>query len=269
MRRLVPAVAAVLMLILAPAAQAGAGNPCLGAKAKRLLCPDLVMRKPFGLFLAGTRLHAGNAIVNVGRGPAELAGRRVGPRFMRARQHLYKRGGGKTFRRTGARLVYKLAHAGLHWWKWLNAARFELWRLDAQGHRVDRVRVGPKVAYCLRDLAHYEPRRRGSPAGPVYPACSTSPFITRARLGTSVGWADVYPPAYPEQWIETRGLRGCFVYRHIADPNDRIYESDESNNVADVVIRLPYRAFNPRGGCRGRGNAAPRPRDPAPSPYAY
>ena len=63
----------------------------------------------------------------------------------------------------------------------------------------------------------------------------------RVTLGTSVGWSDVYPPTYPEQWIDVTGLRGCFAYRHIADPRNGIYESNERNNAATVTIRLPFR----------------------------
>ena len=233
------------------------GNPCITPKARRLLCPDLVMRKPFGLYAYAGLLHAGNAIFNAGPGPAELYGTRARPGFMRARQHIYKRTGGKTFRRTGARLVFKYAHAGRRWWKWQNAARFELWRLDRRGRRLRMVRTGPKVAYCLRDLGHLAPRLANSPAGPVYPACSTQAGAARARLGTSVGWADVYPPSYPEQWINVAGLRGCFAYVHIADPVNRIYESNEDNNEAQVVVRLPFNPYSWRGGCKGRGNAAP------------
>ena len=65
--------------------------------------------------------------------------------------------------RTAGRLQYKLAHQGLHWWKWYNAARFELWRVDGRGSRTRRVRVGPKVAYCLRDLRRTRPRVARSP----------------------------------------------------------------------------------------------------------
>ena len=262
MRRLAP-VALLCLPLLCTGALAGGrgpgGNPCIGPKAKRLLCPDLVMRPPFGLYAAGSRLHAGNAVLNAGRGPAELRGRRAGPSVMWARQHIYKRRGGRTFRRTGARLIFKYAHGGRRWWKWRQAARFSLWRLDRRGRRLRRVRTGPKVAYCLRDLGHLAPRLTASPPGPVYPACSTNPWARRVRLGTSIGWADVYPPSYPEQWINTAGLRGCFAYVHTADPQNRIYESNERNNQSRVVVRLPFNASNWRGGCRGRGRAQARP----------
>ena len=77
-------------------------------------------------------------------------------------------------------------------------------------------------------------------------------------LGTSVGWADVYPPTYPEQWIDVTGLRGCFAYVHIADPNNRIYESNEDNNEAQVIVRLPFRSSNRRGGLPRARTAAGR-----------
>ena len=70
-------------------------------------------------------------------------------------------------------------------------------------------------------------------------------------LGTSPGWADIYPPAYPEQWIDVTGLRGCFAYVHIADPENGIYEANEDNNEAQTIVRLPFRERERRRGCRG------------------
>jgi len=232
-------------------------NPCLGPFAVGLRCPDLVMRRPYDLYTdritkpGRVVLRAGNVIDSVGAGPVELHGVRSGPRFMRGRQRIYKRGGGRIGVRTGARLRFKYAHLRRYWWKFHNAARFELWRLDADGRRTRRVRTGPKVAYCLRDLAHTRPRLRRSPRRRVYPACSNNPRLRRVTLGTSTGWADVYPPSYPEQWIDVTGLRGCFAYVHIADPENGIYEANEDNNEAQVIVRLPFRPGKRRNRCRG------------------
>ena len=215
------------------------------------------MGRPHGLYLdrKTTRgkllLRAGNSIDSVGRGPAELHGVRTSARYMRARQRIYKVGGGRIGVNTGARLQFKFAHLNRRWWKFFHAARFELWHLDAFGNPTTRARVGPKVAYCLRDLEREHPRLSRSPRRAVYPACSTSPLKERVTLGTSVGWSDVYPPAYPEQWIDVTGLRGCFAYVHIADPLNGIYESDESNNAAQVIVRLPWKGAGNRG-CPGR-----------------
>ena len=233
-------------------------NPCIGERADWLRCPDLVMRQPYGLYTdrltkAGhTVLRAGNVIDSVGEGPAELHGRRIGPRFMRARQRIYTHSGGRISVATGARLEFKFAHQSRYWWKFYDAARFELWRVDERGRRTRLVRTGPKVAYCLRDLTRTRPKLRRSPRRAVYPACSTNSRAERVTLGTSIGWADIYPPAYPEQWIDVTGLRGCFAYVHIADPENGIYEANEDNNEAQVIVRLPFLPGNARQGCRGR-----------------
>ena len=232
-------------------------NPCIGVEAAQLRCPDLVMRRPYGLYTdrltkaGSTVLRAGNVIDSVGAGPAELRGTRTGRRWMSARQRIHRRGGGLLLVRTGARLQFKFAHQQRYWWKYHDAARFELWRLDARGRRTVRVRTGPKVSYCLRDLTRTRPRLDGAPRRPVYPACSTSRTRRHVTLGTSLGWADVYPPAYPEQWIDVSGLRGCFAYVHIADPENGIFESNEDNNEAQTIVRLPFRAESRRRECRG------------------
>jgi hypothetical protein len=218
-----------------------------------------MMRRPFGLEVERTSrgrvlLRAGNSIENVGAGPASLRGRRVsrGSKFMPAVQLLRRRDGGTRSVDTGGRLEYKFGHLERHYWKFHDAARFELFALDATGTRSTLVRTGPKVAYCLRDLERTRSSLRGSPRREVYPACSTNRARRAVTLGTSVGWSDTYPPAYPEQWIDVTGLRGCFAYVHTADPENAIWESDEGNNVAQVVVRLPYRRSSPRGSCPGR-----------------
>jgi hypothetical protein len=245
-------------------------NPCLGERAERLLCPDLVMRRPYGLYdervtKAGrTLLRAGNVIDSVGAGPAEVHGVRIGPRFMRTRQRIYMRNGERIGVSTGGRLQFKFAHQSLYWWKFYDAARFELWRVDPEGQPTRLARTGPKVAYCLRDLARTRPGLRRSPPRRVYPACSTNPRAQRVTLGTSVGWADIYPPAYPEQWIDVTGLRGCFAYVHTADPENGIWESSEDNNEAQVIVRLPFREGDARRGCPGRDRGRPYRQVPVP-----
>jgi lysyl oxidase len=232
-------------------------NPCFGPDSAQLRCPDLVMRRPWGLYKdkrtkpGRTLLRAGNVIDSVGDGPAELYGRRIGPRFMRARQRIYTRDGGWIGVATNGRLQFKFAHLDRFWWKFYNAARFQLWRVNSDGRHTRLVRTGPKVAYCLRDLERTQPQLLRSPRRRHYPACSNDARAQSVTLGTSVGWADIYPPTYPEQWIDVTGLRGCFAYVHIADPNNKIWELDEVNNAAQVIVRLPFRQKDRRGGCPG------------------
>ena len=246
-------------------------NPCLTAFAPGLRCPDLVMDRPWGVYLdkltkpGRALLRAGNAIESIGRGPVELHGVRYNRVYMHARQRIYKRGRGWIVVRTGAKLRLKFAHLSRYWWKLYNAASFQLWSVDNRGNRTRKVRTGPKVSYCLRDLAYTRPWLSASPPRRHYPACSNNVTLHRDTLGTSVGWADVYPPAYPEQWIDVTGLRGCFAYVHTVDPGDGVYESNEHNNRAQVIVRLPYDPRHRRGGCRGADRG--RPYDPLKTPY--
>ena len=228
-------------------------NPCLNEfTARRLRCPDLRMAPPAHMFLSRTRkgklrLHAENSINSVGRGPAELRGRRDGRYTMAAKQAVYRTDGTVRMLDTGARLGFKAVPGQYRYWKYIHAAHFRLWRLDRRGRRTKRVRVGPKQSYCLRDLQRRNPQLRRSPANFRYPGCSQDLRRRRVTLGTSVGWSDVYPSTYHEQWIDVSGLRGCFAYEHIADPRNGIYESNEDNNAAETIVRLPWLGAGRRG----------------------
>lgn len=252
-----------------PPVQVLDANPCLTPAVVQLNCPDLVMKRPFGLVTERSRgrtlLRAGNSIDSVGRGPAELHGVRESSRFMSARQRIYRRTGGRIGLTTGAQLAFTYGHLKRRYWKFHQAARFELFALNAAGQRTGLVRTGPKVSYCLRDLKRTRPLLGHSPRKQVYPACSTSPARQRVMLGTSVGWSDIYPPKYVLQWINVTGLRGCFAYAHTADPENGIYESNEENNQSQVIVRLPWRGAGNRG-CPGR-SFGPSSRGEADDPY--
>jgi hypothetical protein len=230
-------------------------NPCLVPEtARRLRCPDLRMAPPRRetMFLSRTRrgklrLNAENSINSMGRGPAELRGRRDGRWTMAARQVIYRTDGGKRWLDTGARLGFKAVPGQYRYWKYIHAAHFQLWRLNSRGRRTKLARIGPKQSYCLRDLQRRNPQLRRSPPNFHYPGCSQDFRRRRVTLGTSVGWSDVYPSSYHEQWINVTGLRGCFAYVHIADPRNGIYESNERNNEAETIVRLPWRGTALRG----------------------
>jgi hypothetical protein len=234
-------------------------------KERGLRCPDLEMRPPFDLERArresGTPvLEAANSIDSVGRGPASLRGKRKGPLSMDARQIVSQRGPGKAGIDTGAKLAFKRVPGQGRYWKFRDAAMFELWGLDEAGERTRRIEVGPKQVYCLRDLDHTHPGMRRSPDHRVFPSCNQNPDQQRVTLGTSVGWSDVYPHTYHQNFIELDHVpkRGCYAYVHIADPKNGIFELDESNNEASTVVYLtPSGRWIP-GRCRGvRDRALP------------
>jgi hypothetical protein len=229
-------------------------NPCYGPDAVRVYrCPNLQMSRPFNLSLGRrggrTVLFSANSLNSMGAGPASLHGTRNGRYTMSAKQVLHRVHGAPVQLATGGKLLFKAVPGQYRYWKWNGAARMELWRLDSTGHAVQRVRVGPKTVYCLRDLERTHPRLARSPRGRVYPGCNQSLSTRSVTLGTSVGWSDIYPATYNENWIDVQGLRGCFAYVHIADPTNVIYESNEDDNRSSVVVKLPFTGSS--RGCPG------------------
>ena len=246
-------------------------NPCHDP-ALALRCPDLVMAPPSHLRVerSPSRRHVvlrmENRIVNIGAGPAELFGRRISLTEMRAQQVVVDAAGRRRRIATEAELYFKsVPSRGGSYWKFHNAARFELWAIDATGHRTRLVRTGPKHDYCLRDLD----RVRDGPTvrrDRFFGACNQGADTREITLGTSVGWADVYPSTYPDNWIEITGLRGCFAVVHRADPGNGIWESNEANNVGSTIVRLPYKPGPQR--CPKVQPVPPAPPVPTPPPPA-
>jgi len=242
--------AAALSFVLATScpAASGAENPCMGAESKRLLCPNLRIGAPADLYVergggGQVRLRATSNVKSRGRGPIELRGRRNGWRTMRTRQRIYRTGGGHIDVPSAATLRFTAvgAYFGGSYWKVHQLAAFELWSLDRQHHLGHRVRTGPKLNYCLRDLERTRPGRR-SPSHRHYPGCDQNPYRDAVTLGTSVGWSDIYPADYSKQWIDAAGLRGCFAFVMRVDPQSLLFESNERDNASHRLVRLPFRS---------------------------
>ncbi|MDP9227754.1 MAG: lysyl oxidase family protein [Actinomycetota bacterium] len=225
-------------------------NPCLAPETQELLrCPDLRMATPRDLFVNDGRkklLHATNNIQSRGEGPLEVRGTRTSRRYMSVRQAIETASEGAELFDTDARLVfYRIPRQGPYW-KFHEAAEFSLWSLDEAGTRITEVRRGPKLSYCFRDLKRTDPSS-DSPRRQVYPACSQDPKIRRRTLGTSVGWSDIYPAGYHQNWINVSGLSGCYEFVHTADPDNYIFEDDETNNEGSRRVRLPASGGKVRG----------------------
>ena len=235
-----------LALGVATAIAAPARNPCTGPEAKHLLCPNLRIGPPSEIYEDSydgkLRLHATSDVRSRGRGPMELRGHRNGPKSMRVVERIYRAGGGHIDVRTDASLHFTDvgSYFGGSYWKVHQLARFELWSVDAHHRLLHRVRVGPKLNYCLRDLERTRPGRR-SPRHWHYPGCNQDPYIHHDTLGTSVGWSDIYPADYDKQWIGVGGLHGCFAFVMTVDPESLLYESNENDNSSRRLVNLPFR----------------------------
>jgi hypothetical protein len=206
-------------------------------------------------------LRATSSIDNHGQGPMELRAKRIGRHRWRVYQAIYDGRGRAHLFRTSADLVFKYIPGERYgygnvgsasYWKLKHPVSFQLWSISAHFKALALIRTGPKVDYCLRDLFRTAPSR-ASPIAPVYPACSQDPSISSDTLGTSVGWSDVYPAEYPEQWIDVTGLHGRFAFVQRADPDNLFFESNDRNDVSETYVQLPS------GRVLGRRVAVSRP----------
>jgi hypothetical protein len=192
-------------------------------------------------------LRATSSIDNRGSGPIELRAKRLGRHRWRVYQAIYDPHGRPHLFRTPATLVFKHIPGERYgdgyvgaasYWKLEHAAAFQLWSVNRRFQAVGLVRTGPKLDYCLRDLIRTRPSPT-SPPSPRYGSCSQDPGIRSDTLGTSIGWSDVYPYDYPEQWIDVTGLHGRFAYVQIGDPDHLLIESNHSNDLSETYVQLP------------------------------
>lgn len=252
--RLAALATSLIALAFAPAATAAAiENPCEGAEARTLLCPNLRIGPASEMYVqengpGRVLLRATSDVRSRGLGPMELRGTRDGHRTMRTVQRIYRKGGGHLDVAGGATLRFTGvgAYFGGFYWKVHQLAQFDLRRVLPDGSLGGVVRTSPKLNYCLRDLTLTRPGRR-APDSRHYPGCNQNPYQDRVTLGTSVGWSDIYPAPYHQQYINVAGLRGCFGFEMIVDPKGLLFESNEEDNTSVRTVRLP---FTGETGCR-------------------
>lgn len=125
-------------------------------------------------------------------------------------------------------LAYHPAHAHYHF---VDFARYEL-RTATTG---SLAAVSDKVSFCMQDSA---PVRGGRPletafAFPLYFGCDIG------IQGISAGWADIYTSELAGQQILLAGVPdGTYDLITVADPSNRILETDESDNTSMRRVRL-------------------------------
>jgi hypothetical protein len=89
----------------------------------------------------------------------------------------------------------------------------------------NEVATGLKVGFCLLDSHQWD----SNPAG--------SPRYNCGDQGIQAGWADVYFSTLPCQWIDITSLApGIYTLEVEVDPENRLAESNDSNNVTRVLV---------------------------------
>ncbi|MDQ3728594.1 MAG: lysyl oxidase family protein [Actinomycetota bacterium] len=116
-------------------------------------------------------------------------------------------------------------------WHVASIARYSLFD-EETGDLTD----GNKVGFCLLDSGRLD---GGFMPGPYTNEGCGSPELFPTLTGISPGYFDLYGSSTPGQRINVSGLEtGMYCLRSTADPDSDLIESDTTNNVAEVQIRL-------------------------------
>jgi len=214
------------------------------------LLPDLVTRTPGKVYLQITPrgkhlVRFSNEVVNVGTGPLELRPR-VGdcnrngkPDDDRASwQRIYRDADGDGRFTRGVDIRFRVISAGCTRYH----AAHKHWHFDALAEYAIRpvysagplLAGGKKVSSCVLDTRRRLPKMPGSPRRKYYGGCRRD-----SVGGISIGWGDLYGARVSGQELEVSSLEDgayCLVSR--ADPENRLKESNERNNVRTTRIEL-------------------------------
>ena len=217
------------------------------------MLPDLDQVAPYrldGNTRSGPRgqrflLGFGSAVVNIGRGPLLVEGRRGSRRtkLMIAAQLVRWSNGSTTRQPRVGRLRYVHSADHSHW----HLMRFERYELRRASDGV-LVRPDRKTGFCLGDRFDRDPDKRleHEPAKAVWThRCGVrKPRLLRVREGISVGFGDDYDPHVEGQYVELTNLPpGRYELVHRVNADRRLRETNYGNNASSLLFELRW----PRG----------------------
>lgn len=163
---------------------------------------------------------------NVGAGPLELVAKQISGDKQQVDQRVYREGGGYTDYFAGW-FAYHPEHQHFHFENYAD------YSLQLDGAPGASLRTGSKTTFCIVDSTRINTRLPGAPNKAVYTTCGNQ------VQGMSVGWGDRYLWDLVGQELDITGLPdGIYVLRIIVDPQDRLLESDETDNISQVRIQL-------------------------------
>lgn len=176
-----------------------------------------------------TLLRLTTSVANVGAGPLEIRGDTIHEDGTQdVLQRIYNSDGSFTDQMSGT-FSYHPEHGHIHFDRF---TQFHLREVTAGDGVGAIVASGDKSSFCLIDVRSYDETLPGAPGLRQYHACNE-------YQGISVGWADVYIKALPDQWIDVTGVAdGRYWLEVEIDPEHWIVESDETNNVSRILIDL-------------------------------
>jgi lysyl oxidase len=92
---------------------------------------------------------------------------------------------------------------------------------------------GNKTTFCIMDTNKIDTSLPGAPSTAFYSTCGTT------VQGMSVGWADTYGYSLAGQSVDITGNpSGDYCLTIQIDPKGRLLETDESDNIASVLLHI-------------------------------
>ncbi len=173
-----------------------------------------------------TLLRASTASINTGTGPLELIGSSTTPGVY---QRIYRSDGSHRDVYAGT-FTFHPGHGHLHFDNWLNFFIRQILPSNGVG---GVVAAGDKTSFAIIDLEPYDLALPGAPSTGVYDGGLVQ--------GMSVGWTDVYSGSLQDQWIDVTDVPpGRYWLEASVDPENRVVESNESNNVVRILVDLSF-----------------------------
>lgn len=176
-----------------------------------------------------TLLRLTTAMANVGQGPFEIRSGAVVDGQQQVNQRISNSDGTHTDRLAG-NFTYHPQHHHTHFDQF---AQYRLRQVLPDNGVGKIVRKGEKISFCLTDSDQFDKTLPNASPNGAYYSCSAK------KQGISVGWADVYGQSLPDQWIDITKLKAGKYWMEVAvDPENRVLESNEANNVTRIKITI-------------------------------
>ncbi len=174
-------------------------------------------------------LRLTTAIANIGAGPLELRGGAHTTTGQNVYQRIYNDNQTYSDHLAGT-FTYHPAHHHTHF---DDFSSYRLRTILPNGGVGKTVAGGTKTSFCLTDSDQWPTTLPNASADGSYFACDAK------MQGISVGWADVYSSTLADQWIDITNVKpGKYWLEVVADPHNRIRESNEKNNTARILVNL-------------------------------
>lgn len=200
-----------------------------GAAAQAVdLVPNIEALPAFsiGLDSTGSRLLFSTETWNSGAGPLELRAGSGSSAGQNVYQRIYRSDGSFSDRLAGT-FTFHPEHSHFHF------DQYAEYRLQPAGAPGASDRISAKTTFCVMDTDLVDGSLPGAPSQPRYASCSAT------VQGMSVGWGDTYVRTLAGQSIDVSGLpEGDYRLVILADPRNRLVETNESDNSSCVLIHL-------------------------------